>query len=362
MSLLIFIVFFLILLIFFYNKKAVPIFLYHHVNNMSNVSPELFEEHLKIIKKLNMKTYKLSEYYDKKIEKNSILLTFDDGYYDNYKYVFPLLKKYNMKATIFLNSLYISDVRKNEPFLKKDYDANYEAIENFLKNNNGETAQYMSWEEIREMFESDLIDFQAHSHKHVAMFTSKKIRGFTKKENMDFTDLYLYGKIEDNYPLFDKRGEYTGQAIIVKKDFFELFKKYYNSNLIKISNEKEKLKLAQKFIDENEQYFYHETEEEYENRVKEEFKTNKKLIEKNIGNKVQFFCWPWGHRSKKTIKILKEIGVLGFISTKKGTNNLNPNWDMIRRIELRNYRSKKFKINILVARNYILGKIYEWLS
>ena len=92
------------------------------------------------------------------------------------------------------------------------------------------------------------------------------------------------------------------------------------------------------------------------------FLENKKLIEKNLGNQVKFFCWPWGHRSKETIKILKELGVVGFISTKKGTNSMKANWDMIRRIELRRYTPKKFKINLLIARNLILGKIYGWIS
>lgn len=37
------------------------------------------------------------------------------------------------------------------------------------------------------------------------------------------------------------------------------------------------------------------------------------------------------------------------------------NWDMIRRIEFRKYIFKKFKINLLVVRNLILGKIYGWI-
>ena len=97
-------------------------------------------------------------------------------------------------------------------------------------------------------------------------------------------------------------------------------------------------------------------------RIKEDFLENKKIIERNLGNEVKFFCWPWGHRSKATIKVLKELGIVGFVSTKKGTNSMTANWDMIRRIELRNYSVKKFKINLLVARNLILGKIYGWIS
>src|SRR5690606_22033173 len=31
-----------------------------------------------------------------------VLITFDDGYYDNYSLGYPLLKKYDMQATIFI--------------------------------------------------------------------------------------------------------------------------------------------------------------------------------------------------------------------------------------------------------------------
>lgn len=354
---------FLAILIFYYNKKAIPIFLYHQVNPLSNVSPELFEEHLKVIKNLKMKTLTMTDYFNKNVEKNSILISFDDGYYDNYKFVFPLLKKYNMKATIFLNTLYIAPKREEETEIKLNYEANYEAIKNYLKGENPHSNQYMTWEEIKEMHSSGLVDFQAHSHKHTAIFTNLEIKGLTKKDEMDFTDIYLYGKAEDNYPIFSKRGEYTGQAVIVKKDFFDLFKKFYENEVKnKFSNKKESLKFMQKFIDNNKKYFSYETEEEYQKRIKEEFLENKNLIEINLKNNVKFFCWPWGHRAEKTIEILKTLNVDGFITTKKGTNALNPNWNMIRRIELRNYGVNKFKINILVARNYILGKIYGWIS
>lgn len=52
----------------------------------------------------------------------------------------------------------------------------------------------------------------------------------------------------------------------------------------------------------------------------------------------------------------KTLGVKGFITTKKGTNSYSPNWDMIRRIELRKFTPEKFKINLMAGRNLLLGK------
>ena len=36
------------------------------------------------------------------IPKRSVVLTFDDGYENNYTAMFPVLKKYNFRATIFV--------------------------------------------------------------------------------------------------------------------------------------------------------------------------------------------------------------------------------------------------------------------
>lgn len=37
-----------------------------------------------------------------KIKKNTVLITFDDGYLDNYEYAFPILKKYGFNAVVFI--------------------------------------------------------------------------------------------------------------------------------------------------------------------------------------------------------------------------------------------------------------------
>lgn len=350
---LLFIIILLILItLVIYNKKGVPIFLYHEVGNNSNVSTELFEEHLKIIQSLNMTTLTMSEYYEKKIKDNSILITFDDGYRGNYENVFPLLKKYNMKVTIFLNTLYIKNNRKNEnigrekKFLHKKMD------------------EYLTWQEIKEMNDSGLVDFQAHSHKHMAIFADTNLQGLKTSKNFESEDYYLYKNFKLSvYPIFNRRGEYAKKGVIIKKSFFQVFQDFYDKQkLSENKNEKEVLKILQKFINDSKNYFYYETDEDYHNRIKKDFLINKKKIEKHLSNKVIFFCWPWGHRSKNAIKILKKLGVKGFISTKKGNNSKYPNWSMIKRMELRNYSTKKFRLNIYILRNLILGKIYSWLS
>lgn len=44
-----------------------------------------------------------------KLPFESVLITFDDGFLSNYQYAFPLLKKYNMNATVFIVGNFIEN-------------------------------------------------------------------------------------------------------------------------------------------------------------------------------------------------------------------------------------------------------------
>ena len=101
-----------------------------------NMPPEKFEKLLQyLVKKQTIFCFvsEVDEFYDKK---NIVALTFDDGFFDNYQYAYPLLKKYNAKATIYLAT----------------------QIEGIEK---------LSAEQIREMSESGFIEFGAHTQHHV---------------------------------------------------------------------------------------------------------------------------------------------------------------------------------------------------
>jgi len=48
---------------------------------------------------------------------DSILLTFDDGYLDNWVYAFPILKKYGMRGTVFVNPEFVDPGTEVRPTL-----------------------------------------------------------------------------------------------------------------------------------------------------------------------------------------------------------------------------------------------------
>lgn len=364
MYLIILLLIIVIILLFNWNNSF-PVFLYHQINEYSNVDKNLFKEHLKIIKNSGYKTLKFSELENVKLNRSEkyCLISFDDGYYDNYKNAYPLLKQYNIKATIFLNTAYIKKTRDELTIIEPSYEANYKSIQSLQRGGTEKSSQYLTEEEIKEMYESGLVDFQLHSHRHMPVFTNLEVTGFYQGKRMDSTDLFCYkGEIEEGFPIIKKRGEYSSKGYLIKRELFQEVANYYNEELI---NFPEKLQIikANEFLQNSlMHYVYKETDEDFKKRVIDDLCLNRESIKRIIGKTPSFFCWPWGHKSKNSIKLLKENGIKGFVTTIKGTNHKNVNFDKIRRIELRKFTKFKFKLNLLINRNFILGRIYEFLS
>lgn len=90
--------------------QQIPILLYHHVNyepSLYSVTPEHLEQDLRRLKANGYETIHLAtlEKYlsgEDILPAKPVLLTFDDGYADNYQYAYPLLKKYGMTAVFFI--------------------------------------------------------------------------------------------------------------------------------------------------------------------------------------------------------------------------------------------------------------------
>lgn len=129
--------------------------MYHHLNSdrCSN-KYEIFEEHLKYISQ-NFTTVFPCD----KLPKNPICLVFDDGYFDFYKLIFPLLKKYNLKALLAVVPKYILDDCDIEDTKR----LNYEHNDLFQYYENG---TFCSYNELKEMIQSGLVEIASHSYSH----------------------------------------------------------------------------------------------------------------------------------------------------------------------------------------------------
>ena len=101
---------------FFYAKSKyydLPVLMYHHVSpaeegNAVNVTPERFRAQMDFIKKHGYEVITSYEYArimggpKKNQSQKQVLLTFDDGYDNNYNYAYPVLKDHGFPAVIFV--------------------------------------------------------------------------------------------------------------------------------------------------------------------------------------------------------------------------------------------------------------------
>lgn len=98
-------------------KSQVAILMYHRVSpkidpwSLSSLSPQSFETQIKYFSS-NYKILSLNrliEYivHGEPFPEKAVVMTFDDGYKDNYRYAYPILNRYNIPATIFLTTGHI---------------------------------------------------------------------------------------------------------------------------------------------------------------------------------------------------------------------------------------------------------------
>jgi len=108
------------------DNRGVPVICYHSIGKDPTgkspliISKEKFREHLQTIKDDGYTTLTMAElndylFKDRPIPEKSVVLTFDDGYIDNYTNAFSILKEFNMKATIFVISTYLDGVSYMTP-------------------------------------------------------------------------------------------------------------------------------------------------------------------------------------------------------------------------------------------------------
>lgn len=125
----------------------VPVLNYHKIDYLQHalsLSPEEFDKQMAYLASNGYHTIspdQLMAYlnHGKRLPDKPIMITFDDGYLDNYNYAYPIMKKYGFTATIFLVTGLVST-----------------------------DERFMTWEQVRQMQQEGFV-FGSHTVNHVAL-------------------------------------------------------------------------------------------------------------------------------------------------------------------------------------------------
>ena len=185
-------------------RQDIPILMYHKVVKEESeggihgtyVTVRQFEDHMKILKEEGYEVITFKDLEDNKFKKRfdknkkQIMITFDDGYEDNYTNAFPILKKYGFRAVIYL----VSHLTYN----KWDVENIDNPEKKFHMMNRGQIKEMQEWG----------IEFGGHTKTHVKLsrITPEKAR----EEILDSTEVleellgrrlisfaYPYGDLND---------------------------------------------------------------------------------------------------------------------------------------------------------------------
>lgn len=128
-------------------EKGVFILEYHRINDQDDdeytITTKEFKEQMEYLQEQGYKTISFMDFvrakkYGEKIPEKSVILTFDDGYEDNYTEVMPILAGYGMKGTVFIIS-------------------NRVGVEG-----------YLTWEQLKEMQTAN-IELGGHTANHLPL-------------------------------------------------------------------------------------------------------------------------------------------------------------------------------------------------
>lgn len=246
------------------------------------VTCDTFERHLKYLKK-NMHVIPLDELVDRMQAGKSLnrccSITFDDGWYDNYDHAFPLLKKYDVPATIFLATGYVGT---NKWFWPEELSRCIPRIINDLRENKivDETIQIF----LSKLSYNKTVTMECLSERAVDTF--KQFKPQVRED--------LLNQLMTLYP----RGE-EQRLLMNWEEAMEMYEEglvYFGAHTVN-------------------HLFLDELEPE---SITKEILGSQKHVQINLGYNAKLFAYPNGNYSPSIVKFLKENSFHGAVTTRKG--------------------------------------------
>jgi len=324
--------------------RKIPVLNYHSVSadpewlqigDRVSLTPSAFERQLAYLARHGYRSLFVSEvhallagFHNPESQVKHVALTFDDGYADNWIAAFPLLKKYGIKATIFVSTGFITDADGCRPTTA---DVAPDALD---------WSGYLTWPELRAMQASGLVEVQSHGGSHTRVFTGSEVRGFVGPGKPNLWLLWnnrpdirtgWWNRLEDDrslwgHPVFRQAPALAHRAYQPDPDAVaNLMSWAGGAGGAVFEGADWEQRLFEEWHCERHAHGDRgrlEGREEYEQRVEADLGESRRILEREMGVTVNVLCWPENGFSEEGEQMACRTGYLATVSNRHNSRNV----------------------------------------
>ncbi len=154
-------------------SPSIPVLIYHHINSHSGdtvtVTPDVFTDQMNFLAQAGYSTLSIDDLMNilrkgQKVSNKAVLITFDDGWLDNYLNAVPVLKKLRFKASFFIITGRVDAASNSRNRAVYDIPV-HEVAKAFIRQ--GDAARVvLDWDTIRRVEENPFFRFYSHTVSH----------------------------------------------------------------------------------------------------------------------------------------------------------------------------------------------------
>ncbi len=323
---------------------VIPVFTFH------SVDPQSFEFYCRCLVEGGYRTLSTDEFAGvlegkTRARPRSVLLTFDDGLVSLWTTAYPLLRRYGLRGTAFVVTGFVKEDEIERPTLA-DVWSGTTALDQ-IEGCEAGGAPGCTWNELREMQSSGVIDVQSHTHQHALVHVGPTIRDFVNPA----TDPYLIGNV--NVPLVRRNGKDDfDRPLALGRPLYDALprmagrRRYFDDE--ELRRRCEELVAGQ----DGAMFFgrrgwrrdlralarssparrgYYESQEDLEVALEHDLARSRSIIQERLGHPVHHLCYPWYSGSSSSVVAARKVGYqTNFWGIFSGRNVTRPGCDPFR--------------------------------
>ncbi len=273
---------------------AVPVLVYHSVtadgswlpwSDAISVSPETFDRHLDVLRAMGCSVLSTRDLVAARtsgaaLPERPVVLHLDDGYLDNWVASYPILKRHETPATIFVSSDFIDPGETPRPTLD-------DVAAGRCRPEDLQWAGYLNVAEIRAMEASGLVSIESHGVTHSRVFAGPRVVDRLSPDNWRALAWFDWRKSKGSKHDWHRRPAPLAvpYGSAVNESVSALAAREWNGEGL-------------------------EPEASFVARVQGELRESREVLGGVLGRCVEVFCWPFDERAASGHELALESGYL----------------------------------------------------